>query len=214
MKTLSEKPLLGWQIEAEITTQLEAMQEQLDKQSELIAKQAALIKYYEGQLRLLKRRQYGTSSERMEQGFSQMTIFGEEEILPPPAEIEEVTVKRKKRLGKRAEDLANLPVERIDHELPENERNCPECTTPMRDIGVKIRSEIDIIPAKAIVREHATHSYACPDIKCQEEQGKQTIVTADAPRPLIAGSLATPSLVAHSYILRRYAYPCGYVFYF
>ena len=57
MKTLFDNsgiPLLGWQIEAEITAQLEAMQEQLDKQSKLIAKQAALIKYYEGQFRLLK----------------------------------------------------------------------------------------------------------------------------------------------------------------
>ena len=207
MKTLfdtTDSPLLGWQIEAEITTQLEAMQEQLDrqseqltKQSELIAKQAALIKYYEGQFRLLKRSQFGTSSERMEQGFAQLTLLGDTEIPPPPAEVEEVTVKRKKRVGKREEDLANLPTERIDHELPENERNCPECATSMRDIGVKLRHEIDIIPAQAIVREHATHSYACPSIKCQEEQGKQTIVTADSPRPLLSGSLATPSLVAH-----------------
>ena len=196
MKTSSEGPLLGWQVEAEIMAQLEAMQEQLDKQSELIAKQAALIKYYEGQFRLLKRSQFGTSSERMEPGFAQLTLLGDIEI-PPPVEVEEVTVKRKKRVGKRDEDLAKLPIERIDHELPENERNCPKCTTAMRDIGVKLRHEIDIIPAQAIVREHATHSYACPSIKCQEEQGKQTIVTADSPRPLLAGSLATPSLVAH-----------------
>ena len=175
--------------------QLEAMQEQLYKQLELIAKQVALIKYYEGQLRLLKRRQFGTSSERMLA--NQLTIFGDVEVPPPPQEIEEVTVKRKKRIGKREEDLAKLPTERIDHELPENDRNCPCCTAPMRNIGVKLRHEIDIIPAQAIVREHATHSYACPNIKCQEEQGKQTIVTADSPRPLLAGSLATPSLVAH-----------------
>ena len=193
----SDTPLLGWQIEAEITAQLEAMQEQLDKQSELIAKQAALIKYYEGQFRLLKRSQFGASSERMEQGFAQLTLLGDTEIPPPPAEVEDVTVKRKKRVGKRDEDLAKLPTERIDHELPDNERNCPECTTPMRDIGVKLRHEIDIVPAQAIVREHAVHSYACPSVKCQEEQGKQTIVTADSPRPLLAGSLATPSLVAH-----------------
>ena len=197
MNTLSDSPLLGWQLEAEITAQLESMQEQLDKQSELIAKQAALIKYYEGQLRLLKRRQFGTSSERMEQGFTQLTLDGEAEISAPPAETEEVTVKRKKRVGKREEDLANLPMERIHHELPESDRNCPCCTTPMRDIGVKLRHEIDIIPAQAIVKEHATHSYACPSIKCQEEQGKQTIVTADSPKPLLPGSLATPSLVAH-----------------
>jgi len=197
MKTLSESPLLGWQIEAEITAQLETMQEQLDKQSELIAKQAALIKYYEGQLLMLKRKQFGTSSERIDGEYRQMTILGDIEVPPPPQEAEEVTVKRKKRVGKRAEDLASLPVVRVDHELPKEEQGCPSCATPMRDIGVKVRHEIEIIPAQAVVKEHAAHSYACPRIECQEEQGKQTIVTANAPSPLIAGSLATPSLVAH-----------------
>jgi len=195
MKTYIDSPLLGWQIEAGMTEQLEAMQEQLDKQSKQITKQAALIKYYEEQFRLLKRRQFGTSSERVLA--DQLSMFGEAEVPPPPQETEEVTVRRKKRTGKREEDLANLPKDRIDHELPENDRNCLECNTPMNDIGVKIRHEIDIIPAQAIVREHATHLYACPNIKCQEEQGKQTIVTADSPQPLISGSLATPSLVAH-----------------
>ena len=58
MKSLfdnNDTPLLGWQIEAEITSQLEAMQEQLYEQSELIEKQAALIKDYEEQLLLQKR---------------------------------------------------------------------------------------------------------------------------------------------------------------
>jgi len=160
-----------------------------------IAKQAALIKWYEGQLLMFKRRQFGTSSERIEDGYRQMTILGDIEVPPPPRSVEEVTVKRKKRIGKRAEDLAELPVVRIDHEL--DDKNCPSCAAPMNDIGVKLRHEIDIIPAQAIVKEHATHAYACPSIKCQEEQGKQTVVTANAPAPLIAGSLATPSLVAH-----------------
>ena len=55
MKTLfnnNDTPLLGWQIEAEITDRLESMQEQLIEQAEIIAKQEALIKYYEEQLRL------------------------------------------------------------------------------------------------------------------------------------------------------------------
>ena len=108
---------------------------------------------------MFKRRQFGTSSERIEDGYRQMTILGDIEVPPPPPEVEEVTVKRKKRVGKRAEDLAELPVVRIDHEL--DDKNCPSCAMPMNDIGVKLRHEIDIIPAQAIVKEHATHAYAC-----------------------------------------------------
>ena len=192
-----ETPLLGWQIEAEITARLETMQAQIDEQSELISKQSALIKWYEGQLLLLRRRQFGVSSEQSPPGFQQLSIFGETIIAPPPPEFEDVMVKRKKRIGKREEDLSKLPVVRVEHELPEDERNCPKCDAPMRDIGVNVRREIEIIPAQAIVKEHAIHSYACPDGKCEETQEKKIIVTAESPRPLISGSLASPSLVAH-----------------
>ena len=173
------------------------LMETIARQEEIIAKQAALINYYEDQLRMLKRRQFGTSSERVLP--EQLSIFGEIKVPPPPPEVEEIEtiVKRKKQKGKREEDLSNLPVVRVDHELPDDERDCPQCTAPMRDIGIKTRYEVDIIPAQAIVKEHAVHSYACPNIKCEEEQGKKIIITADSPKPLIAGSLATPSLVAH-----------------
>ena len=93
--------------------------------------------------------------------------------------------------------MAGLPVARAEHELPEEGRNCPECGTPMRDIGVNIRREIEIVPAQAIVKEHAVHSYACPNAGCEEKAGKVTVVSAESPKPLISGSLASPSLVAH-----------------
>jgi transposase len=175
--------------------QMEAMQAQIDEQATLIAKLEALVKFYEGQLLLFKRRQFGTSSERVLA--DQLNLLGEAKTLPPQPETEETVIKRKKRIGKREEDLASLPVARAEHELPEEGRNCPECGTSMRDIGAGIRREIEIIPAQAIVKEHAVHSYACPNTECEEKAGKVTIVTAESPKPLIGGSLASPSLVAH-----------------
>jgi len=65
---------------------------------------------------------------------------------------------------------------------------------------VRLREWSEVLRGRresGFVKEHATHAYVCPSIKCQEEHGKQTMVTADAPAPLIAGSLAMPSLVAH-----------------
>ena len=117
--------------------------------------------------------------------------------MPPISETEDISYKRKKQKGKREEDLSNLPVIRIEHELPEDERFCPNCTAPMRDIGVTIRREIEIIPAQAILKEHATHTYTCPNPKCVEKEGESTFVKADTPKPLMSGSLASPSLVAH-----------------
>ena len=167
------------------------------KQGETIAKQEVLIEQYQIQLKILKRRQFGASSEQVPPGFRQLSILGEAIVPPPPPEVVEVTIKRKKRVGKRAEDLANLPVVRMDYELPENERNCPKCGNPLRDIGVNIRNRIEIIPAQAILKEEAIHSYVCNCDDCLEKEGEKTFVVADAPKPLIPGSLASPSLVAH-----------------
>jgi len=162
---------------------------------ESIIKLEALVKHYEGLLLLAKRRQFGASSERVE---GQIDLFYETTPpAPPEPEVEEITYKRKKQKGKREEDISNLPVVRLDHELPEDRRGCPECGNLMKDIGVNIRRSIEIIPAKAVLKEEAIHAYACSDAQCEEKTGKTTIVKADAPKPLISGSLASPSLVAH-----------------
>ena len=182
---------------ADQESRIAQLEETLAKKDARIAELEALVKWYEVELKLMKRRQFGAKSEVTGPDFRQMNILGDVVVPPPPPETEEVTVKRKKRAGKRAEDLANLPVVRVDYELPENERNCPACDEPMSDIGVSIRHKIEIIPAQAILKEEAIHSYKCNNISCEEEEGKQTIVTADAPKPPISGSLASPSLVAH-----------------
>jgi transposase len=65
----------------------------------------------------------------------------------------------------------------------------------MDDIGVKIRRELKIVPAQVKVVEHATHTYACKD--CHKNGKPTPIAKAKSPSPLIAGSLASPSLVAH-----------------
>ena len=160
-----------------------------------VTKLEALVKHYEELLLAAKRRQFGTSSERVD---GQLDLFNEAEPpAPPEPELEEITYKRKKQKGKREEDISNLPVVRVDYELPEDERNCPECGNMMKDIGVTVRKSVEIIPAKAILKEEAIHAYACNDLKCEERTGKTTVVKADAPTPLISGSLASSSLVAH-----------------
>jgi len=158
-----------------------------------------LIKYYEEQFLLARRRQFGSSSEQSPQQLHLENIFNEAEdqakpSLPEPV-FEEITYKRKKREGKREEDLSRLPVERVDYELPESERICPECGGLMRDIGVTIRDELEIIPARVIHKEYATHAYGCEN--CEKNGDHTPIKKAQTPQPLIGGSLASPSAVAH-----------------
>ena len=180
----------------ELQSNIETLTTRVAEQDVLIDKQSALIKYYEHQFLILKRRQFGASSERVDIDIRQMNLFGEAApMVPPTPETEEITYTRKKRKGKREEDLSGLPVERIDYELPESKRSCPECGETMRDIGVDTRRELKLIPAKVIVAEHATHAYGCGN--CQKNSINTPIVKAESPKPLISGSLASSSIVAH-----------------
>jgi transposase len=180
----------------ELQQQNKSLTARVTEQAALIEKLEALNKYYESQLLALKRRQFGSSSEKTEVDYRQMNLWGENETQAPlEPETEEITYSRKKRKGKREEDLSGLPVERVDYELPENERGCPECGKVMHDIGVDVRRELKLIPARVVVAEHAAHTYACGN--CRENSDGTPIIKAGSPKSLISGSLASPSLVAH-----------------
>jgi transposase len=178
---------------------IESLEALVASQSAQIAELEALVKFYEEQFKLSQRRRFGSSSEQSPDQLRIEEMFNEAEdqadgTLPEPT-YEQITYKRKKRVGKREEDLSGLPVERIDYELPESERTCPECGDVMRDIGVTVRDELEIIPAKVVHIEHAVHAYGCAN--CEKNSDHTPIVKAEAPAPLIGGSLASPSAVAH-----------------
>ena len=167
---------------------------EIDSLKATVAELQALVQWYQTQFLIGKRRQFGSSSEKTGTDGQQLSLFGEIEA-PAAHEIEEIHYKRKKRKGKREEDLSALPVERIDYELDESERICPQCGEIMNDIGVDVRRELELIPARVIVKEYAAHAYACPD--CSKNADSTPMVKAKAPAPLMAGSLASASLVAH-----------------
>ena len=68
--------------------------------------------------------------------------------------MEEITYTRRKREGKREEDLSGLQVEVVEHKLPEEEQFCPECGEPLHEMGHNTRRELEIIPAQVRVIEH------------------------------------------------------------
>jgi transposase len=167
-----------------------------------IAELRTLLEWYKSQLLSAKRHRFGSSSEKTDADLRQIGMFGDAEAAAPPeSDTEEITYKRKKQKGKRDADLADLPVERIEYELDEPERVCPECGDTMRDVGVDVRREMKLIPAKIVVAEHVAHTYACKN--CEKNGVRTPFAKAKAPAALIPGSLASPSLVAHI-VTRKY----------
>ena len=162
---------------------------------ESIVRLEALVKHYEEQFRLSKSRQFGQSSETSKQ----LGLFDEIQNTATPdwpePEVEEITYKRRKRVGKREDDLSALPVEIVEHTLSEEEQVCPECGGDLHIMGHDIRRELKIIPARVVVVEHNRAVYSCRN--CEKNNDHVPMVKASMPEPVIKGSLASPSAVAH-----------------
>jgi len=165
-----------------------------------IEEQAALIKYYEEQLMLLTQKRYGASREKISPGQMELGFFDEAENeadqRKPEPVVEQITYTRRKREGKREEDLSELPTETVTHTIAEEERVCPECGEVMHVMGhSEPRREIVIIPAEAKVIEHVREIYSCRN--CERNSTSVPVIKAPMPEPVIKGSVASASSVAH-----------------
>ncbi len=79
------------------------------------------------------------------------------------AEGETIDVPAHKRLKRGRKPLdPNLPREVRRHELPEDERVCPHDGTALREIGVEVSEQLDIVPQQVRVIRHERVKYACP----------------------------------------------------
>ena len=163
-----------------------------------IAELEALVTFYESQFRLAKHRQFGASSEKSR--YDQLSLFNEaeataDETVPEP-ELVEVQRHYRKRTRLVTDKLPeDLPVEIVIHELPAEERVCPECGGELHVMGREKRKELKIIPAKVVIIEHVRKIYACRD--CERDECGVPIVKAPIVEPVIKGSFAAPETVAH-----------------
>lgn len=124
------------------------------------------------QLNKFKRQLFAASSEITGEHQKDM-FFNEAESLGAQAEpaaedsaeggddtIDVPGHKRAKR-GRKPLDPA-LPREVLRHELPEDERVCPHDGAALREIGVVVSEQMDIIPQQVRVIRHERVKYACP----------------------------------------------------
>ncbi|NRB43035.1 MAG: IS66 family transposase [Pseudomonadales bacterium] len=146
------------------------------------------VNWYEEQIKLLQRRQFGSSSER----FNQADLFDEVEILAESEESEEPELdlppKPRKKRG-RKEPPAHLEHSKVVHTFPEDQQVCSCCGTALHVIGQECLKQLDYIPAKMRVIENIRLTYACHG--CDEIIG-----TALMPPQPLPKSMATPGLLA------------------
>lgn len=165
-----------------------------------IAELEALVKYYEEQFRLSKHRQFGASSEKSEYDFGQLTIFNEAELFAdaniPEPELVEIEKHYRKHTRLTTDKLPDdLPVEVVEHDLPELEQICPECGGALHVMGRDTRRELVIVPAQVKIREHVRKIYACHS--CERDECGVPILKAQAYAPVIKGSFSSPEAIAH-----------------
>lgn len=172
-----------------------------DAQKEQIAELNQKVDWLMEQLRLLRKKQFGTSSEQTkEQLDGQLSLlFNEAEAYAAPPGVQKTTqvaAHTRKQSGS-VKDVVpdNIPVEVVEHRLSEDERVCPQCGELMKEIGTEVRETLKLIPAKAILRRDVYYTYACEN--CEKNDISTPIVKAPKEPAVIPGSFASAEAIAH-----------------
>ncbi len=155
----------------------------------------------EHQLQQLLRRVYGRSAETLDP--KQMALFTEmlqqlQAAQPTEAQAAVTTpaTSQPPNNGHGRRRLpADLPRQRIVHDLPEAQKPCPCCGELRRCIGEEVSEQLEYIPAKVTVLQHVRLKYACAG--CEQNAVSPQIATADKPPAPIDKGLAGPGLLAY-----------------
>lgn len=153
----------------------------------------------------LLRRLYGPKGEHFRPDQPVLFDGGAEPASPPTNTPAAEPVVRIRSGHGRRKLPANLPRERIVHDVADAEKTCPCCSSPRTKIGEETSEQLDYRPAKLFVIEHVRLKYACP--KCLKT-GSETpsapsgtpvspVVTAAKPIQPVDKGLPGPGLLSH-----------------
>ena len=156
------------------------------------------------QLGLAKKRQFGTSSERLQEGLmDQLSLMANEAEAyaygTKNATEEQVKVKahaRKRQSGNVLDIVPEgTPTEVVEHRLSEEERICDTCGSVMEEIGKEVRRSLKMEPARFWIQEDVYYTYACK--QCESETGEGNLRKTPKKPTFCPGSFASPEAVAH-----------------
>lgn len=169
----------------------------LRKENENLSQQ---VDWLMEQMRLARKKAFGTSSEKSrEELIGQMNLLFDEAELYLAIESKEIASVAGYTRKKRADSVEgilpeNVPVEVVEHRLPESKLECPQCGTTMTEIGKDVRRSLVIVPAQVKIREDWFFTYACP--KCKLDGTQTPISKANRIPPVIPGSYASAEAIA------------------
>jgi transposase len=165
------------------------------------------IEQLQHQLQSLLRRLYGRSAEKLDS--KQMQLFETllNQLVPPisasaPETAPPAAARAAHGHGRRRLP-ADLPRQKVIHDLPEDEKPCPCCGQLRHVIGQEVSEQLDFVPAKLTVIEHVRLKYACRTCEVQAAETGPQITTAAKPLAPIEKGLAAPGLLAYV-ILSKY----------
>ena len=206
----------------DLQSQIQELKESDQAKEEMIKDLQAKLQLSTEQVEYLKSKLFSASREKMPmQG--QMSIFddaeGEELPEQEEAEVDETEVKsyKRKQRASHKETFFGVPQIEEEHELPEDERICPECGTVLEKVGREfVRDRFEFTPASGVLVKEYVAIYACPE--CRDHSGelavdengepktdesgneydrKTVFKRAAAPGALIKNSYASSSVAAH-----------------
>ena len=160
------------------------------------------VAHLEEQLRLERLHRYAPKSEKLKdrifnEAEQACAEEGEEDdlepaVVPDTGRPEGETPAPKKRGGRKPLP-ADLPRQRIEHDLPEDRKACPCCRNRMHRMGENVTEQLHI-EVKATVLQHVRFKYACRH--CERTALNTPIVIAPMPAQPLPGSVATASTLA------------------
>ena len=161
-------------------------------ETELVATNAQLLQA-NAQLEWLKRQLFGKRSEKVISKEDQEQLEFEGFEIEKTSKQKETPVKghtrKKSPKGKELITLPDdLPIEKEVHDIPEEEKLCPDTKKPLEKIGEEITSKLAYKPGSYYIKQIIRPKYATP-------QG--TIQTAPLPESLLERCRADESLLAH-----------------
>ena len=178
--------------DATLPDDLDTAHRQIRELAETLRQRNHLIAKLQHQLEQLLRDRHGKKSEKVDP--DQLLLFAQDVLAqtepmsaasrpPPPA--------GPKSNGHGRKPLpASPPRERIVHDVPPEDRACPECGPERRPMGEETREQLEYVPASLIVLEHVRPKYACAG------RAAHVVIAARLPEPIEKGLPGT-GLLAH-----------------
>lgn len=200
---LAARLKLAESIAAERSTQIEALQkevEQLKAERTHYCERTVLL---EEELRWIRSQYFGSISQKQDAAAvnpDQPMLFNEAEVLTAIAAADEALRQRatkveaheRQHTGGRKAIPQHFPRIPIEHDLPEQQKMCTKCPAPhpLVRIGHERRECYRFDPPKISVEEHIRWTYACTHTH-------EHVITAPNPPTLLPKTMASPSLLAH-----------------